>query len=112
MPIEKITSSRLIPLRKSRQPAVASTGMVAPSGRLSALGPRVRRSTTTARQVGTYCAKTAALLRSERRSKSAKAASPAQASAVTRMATDGVPWRELTRANTAGNSPFSPSEER
>src|SRR3984893_16901727 len=109
---EKITSSTLIPLRKRMHPSVASTGMVGPSGRVSELGPRFRRSTSTARQVGTYCANTAALFRSESRSKSAKAARPAHASAVTAIASDGVPNRALVRAKIAGSSPFSPSAER
>ena len=94
------------------QPSVASTGITGPKGSGKELGPRVRRSTRIARQVGTYWAKTAALFRSERRSKSAKTASPAQTAAVAAMATDGVPKRASVRAKMAGSSPFSPSAER
>src|SRR5262249_30892218 len=109
---EKMASAPLMPFRKSRQPTVASNGIVGPPGSTNPPGPPVRRSTRTATQVGTYCANTAALFRSESRSKSAKIARPTQTKALTAIATEGVPQRGCTRARMPGSSPSSPSAER
>src|SRR5207253_2918005 len=74
--------SRLVPRRKSRQPAAAASGMAGPSGSRngrSAAG-RLMRSAITARQGGTYCRQRATLLMSASRSKSSAAARAAEPS--------------------------------